>query len=682
MNNTSICHTSRERRQKISRAGPSIARSTRCRNLQQARKFLPIHASRRKLIDCVYKNQVTVLTGETGSGKTTQVAQYLVEAGFAAGGKRVCCTQPRRIAAISVAKRVAQEMDVPLGRQVGYNVRFDNATSKNTRLIFQTDGVLLREAMNDPLFSAYSVIVIDEAHERTVSTDLLMGVLKDVVQKRNDLRVIIMSATMDTASFQAYFKGAPLISVSGRTFPVDIVYTTRPVNNYVDTAVNRAIDICKNESPGDVLIFLTGEDEIKDACHRIQAGTRAMSCGPVEVYPLYGALSPEIQQRVFKPAPRPIRKGGPSGRKVIVATNIAETSLTIDGVVYVIDAGLAKQKVYNPRARADTLLIDTISKAAAKQRMGRAGRTRRGKCYRLYTEEAFDKELPISTYPEILRCNMSNVVLQMLALGIYNPVKFDFLDPPAPESMMRAFEALYYLNAIDGNGQLTKLGSTMACFPLQPEAAAALIKSASYECSEEMLTIVSMLSEAPNCFVSSSERGGGNSHNGRMGESGCARERFQDPHSDHLTYLGAYNVYKKSAGSGKRAFDWCKRNGVNARAMKAADHVRRQLAAIMRSKGLPLLSSMDNRACVRERIGKALIAGFFMQVAYRTGEENVFETYKDNELVQVHSTSGVDDNATWLVYHEYMVSDRSNSIRTCTEVLRGWLEDVAPGYFT
>lgn len=359
---------------------------------------------------------------------------------------------------MSVAKRVADEMDVRLGEEVGYNIRFEDMTGPKTILKYMTDGMLLREAMNDHNLERYSCIILDEAHERTLATDILMGLLKEVALRRPDLKIIIMSATLDAQKFQRYFNDAPLLAVPGRTHPVEIYYTPEPERDYVDAALRTVLQIHATEPEGDILLFLTGEEEIEDASRKITLEAeelmREADCGPLKVYQLYGTLPPAQQQRIFEPAPPPRRPGGPPGRKVVVSTNIAETSLTIDGIVYVVDPGFSKQKVYNPRIRVESLLVSPISKASAQQRAGRAGRTRPGKCFRLYTEGAFQKELIEQTYPEILRSNLASTVLELKKLGIDDLVHFDFMDPPAPETMMRALEELNYLACLDDDGSV------------------------------------------------------------------------------------------------------------------------------------------------------------------------------------------------------------------------------------
>ena len=348
---------------------------------------------------------------------------------------------------MSVAKRVADEMDgqlltlrrpnglspcpaVTLGKEVGYSIRFEDMTEPGTTFLkYMTDGMLLREAMNDPDLKRYSTIILDEAHERTLATDILMGLLKGVARRREDLRLIIMSATLDAQKFQRYFSinkdsPAPLFKVPGRTHPVEIFYTQEPEPDYVEAAIRTVLMIHRAEGEGDILLFLTGEEEIEDACRKIKIEADDLlnqdpdAVGPLICIPLYSSLPPAQQQRIFDPPPTRRNPDGPAGRKVIVSTNIAETSLTIDGIVYVVDPGFSKQKVYNPRIRVESLLVSPISKASAQQRAGRAGRTKPGKCFRLYTEKDFMKELEDQTHPEILRSNLANTVLELVKLGI------------------------------------------------------------------------------------------------------------------------------------------------------------------------------------------------------------------------------------------------------------------------
>lgn len=347
-----------------------------------------------------------------------------------------------------------------------------------------------------------------------------------------------MSATLDAQKFQKYFFNAPLLAVPGRTFPVTIYYTPEPEKDYLEAALRTVLQIHTHEAQGDVLLFLTGEEEIEDACRKLTFEADQLmeetDVGPLKVYPLYGSLPPAQQQRIFEAAPGPLVPGGKPGRKVVVSTNIAETSLTIDGIVYVVDPGFSKQKVYNPRIRVESLLVSPISKASAQQRAGRAGRTRPGKCFRLYTEEAFKKELIEQTYPEILRSNLGATVLELKKLGIQNLVKFDFMDPPAPETMMRALEELNFLACLDDDGELTALGRLSAEFPLDPTLAVMLVTSPEFNCSNEILSLTALLS-VPSVFVRPASK---------RAQADEMKKQFAHPEGDHLTLLNVYHAFK------------------------------------------------------------------------------------------------------------------------------------------
>ena len=529
-----------------------------------------------------------------------------------------------------------------------------------------TDGMLLREAMTDPSLDRYSVIILDEAHERTLATDVLFGLLKELLQRSSHLKIVVMSATLDAKRFQDYFDGAPLLRIPGRMHPVDIFYTSQPERDYVDAAVRTVLQIHAVEDPGDVLVFLTGQAEIEQACDRLndEASSFKKDTPHLRAIPLYSSLPPHQQRRIFDAAPPPKYDGAPPGRKVVVSTNIAETSLTIDGIVYVIDPGFSKQKVYNPRIRVESLLVSPISRASAKQRAGRAGRTRPGKAFRLYTEKSFKRDLLEQTYPEILRSNLANVVLTLKQLGIDDLVHFDFMDPPAPETLMRALELLNYLGALDDEGDLTDLGRTMAAFPLDPQLAKMVISSVDYNCSNEILSIVSSLS-VPNVFVRPKQE---------AKEADAAKRAFTHPDGDHLTLLNAFHEYKQN-GCDKR---WCHENYINHRSMASADNVRRQLARIMSRCGLQLTSNDFSSPHYYENIRKALTCGFFMQVAHleRTGH---YLTVKDNQVVDLHPSTCLKQKPEWVLYNEFVLTTK-NFIRTCTPVQGQWLVDLAPHY--
>ncbi|EJD38154.1 pre-mRNA-splicing factor ATP-dependent RNA helicase PRP43 [Auricularia subglabra TFB-10046 SS5] len=641
------------------------------------RKKLPVYSQMDDFLKTFQEHQITVMVGETGSGKTTQIPQFVAYSDLPhTRGKLIACTQPRRVAAMSVAKRVADEMDVQLGKQVGYSIRFEDMTEYGTTFLkYMTDGMLLREAMTDPDLTRYSTIILDEAHERTLATDILMGLLKALAKKRSDLKIIVMSATLDAVKFQKYFavRGdtpAPLFKVPGRTFPVDVFYTQEPEPDYVEAAIRTVLMIHRAEDPGDVLLFLTGEEEIEDACRKLRiegddlVHAQPDVVGPLLCIPLYSSLPPQQQQRIFDPAPHG-KPGGPPGRKVVVSTNIAETSLTIDGIVYVVDPGFSKQKVYNPRIRVESLLVSPISKASAQQRAGRAGRTRPGKCFRLYTEKDFMKELEEQTYPEILRSNLANTILELLKVGVKDLVRFDYVDAPAPETLMRALEMLNFLAALDDDGNLTPLGAMMADFPLDPQLAKMLIVSPEFKCSNEILTIVAMLS-VPNVFS--------RPPNLRK-EADAAKAMLTVPGGDHLTLLNVYNEYMNN----QHDRNWCRNNFLNLRALAQADNVRAQLKRNMEKYDVDLISNTDQRVFYLN-IRKALVCGFFMQIAHREGEKNMYLTVKDNQVVGLHPSCGLETTPEWVLFNEFVLTSRPY-IRTVTEVKPEWLLEYAPLYY-
>lgn len=459
-----------------------------------------------------------------------------------------------------------------------------------------------------------------------------------------------MSATLDIDKFARYFGEftpsgrAPVVRVSGRTFPVETFFTQEPEQDYVEAAIRTVLYIHQAEDEGDVLLFLTGEEEIEDACRKIRAEGEELESkgmgGPLHVVPLYASLPPHQQQRIFDAAP-PARNGLP-GRKVVVSTNIAETSLTIDGIVYVVDPGFCKQKVYNPRIRVESLLVSPISKASAMQRAGRAGRTRPGKCFRLYTEKDFVKELEEQTHPEILRSNLANTVLELLKLGIKDLVHFDYMDAPAPETIMRALELLHYLAALDDEGNLTPLGEIMAEIPLDPQLAKMLVVSPEFGCSNEMLSLAAMLS-VPNVFMRPA--------NARK-EADLAKAQFTHPDGDHLTMLNVYHAYKSNEGDK----NWCWNNFLNARSLTQADNVRIQLKRQMERFDLELVSTAFEDKNYWNNIRQALTCGFFMQVAHKEGEKGSYSTIKDNQVVRLHLSCGLDHTPEWVLYNEFVLT--------------------------
>jgi pre-mRNA-splicing factor ATP-dependent RNA helicase DHX16 len=528
-------------------------------SLADTRKSLPIYAYRQQLLDAIRDNQVIVIEGETGSGKTTQIPQYLFEDGYTnvdGVKKRIGCTQPRRVAAMSVAARVSQEMGVKLGNEVGYSIRFEDCTSERTVVKYMTDGMLLREFLSEPDLESYSVLIIDEAHERTLHTDVLFGLVKDIARFRSDIKLLISSATMDCQKFSHFFDDAPIFRIPGRRFPVDIFYTKQPEADYLEAVVVTVFQIHITQPSGDILVFLTGQEEIESASEMINERARNLGRKIKEliVLPVYSNLPSDMQMKIFEPTP-------PGGRKVILATNIAETSLTIDGIIYVIDPGFNKQKTYNARTGMESLIVTPVSKASANQRAGRAGRVSAGKCFRLYTLSAYEKELDDNAIPEIQRTNLCNVVLLLKSLGINDLMHFDYMDPPPHETLVMALEQLFALGALNHKAELTKIGRRMAEFPVDPMLSKMILASEKYKCSEEILSITAMLSINNSVFYRPKDK---------VIHADSARQNFSNPVGDHLTLLNVYKQWEETNFS----IQWCYENFIQHRSMKRARDVR------------------------------------------------------------------------------------------------------------
>ncbi|KAF7634515.1 hypothetical protein Mgra_00006086 [Meloidogyne graminicola] len=624
--------------------------------IKEQRESLPIFSLKSALLQAINDNQILIVIGETGSGKTTQMTQYLVEAGYANRGK-IGCTQPRRVAAMSVAKRVSEEFGCRLGQEVGYTIRFEDCTCQDTIIKYMTDGMLLRECLLDPDLSSYSCIMLDEAHERTINTDVLFGLLKTTVKKRPELKLIVTSATLEQVKFSEYFFNAPIFRIPGRTFPVEILYTKEPETDYLDASHITVMQIHLTEPPGDILLFLTGQEEIDTSCEILYE--RMKKLGPdvpeLIILPVYGALPSEMQTRIFDPAP-------PGTRKVVIATNIAETSLTIDGIYYVVDPGFVKQKIYNSKSGMDSLVVTPISQAQAAQRAGRAGRTGPGKCYRLYTERAYRDEMLPTPVPEIQRTNLASTLLQLKAMGINNLLDFPFMDAPPSEAMLTALFQIYQLSALDGDGLLTRLGRRMAEFPLEPSLSKMLIMSVDLGCADDILTIVSMLS-VQNVFYRPKEK---------QELADEKKSKFHQPEGDHCTLLAVYNAWKHHHFSPQ----WCFENFIQVRTLKRAQDIRKQLLSIMDRHKLEIKSAGRDT----QRIQRAICSGFFRNAAKRDPQEG-YRTIVDGQTVYIHPSSSLFQNQPeWVVYHE-LVQTTKEYMREVTAVEPTWLIELAPSFF-
>ncbi|KAG6777111.1 hypothetical protein POTOM_016914 [Populus tomentosa] len=643
------------------------------------RQRLPVYKYRTAILYLVETHATTIIVGETGSGKTTQIPQYLKEAGWADGGRVIACTQPRRLAVQTVASRVAEEMDVKLGEEVGYAIRFEDVTNPAATMIkFLTDGVLLREIMNDPLLTKYSVIMVDEAHERSISTDILLGLLKKIQRRRPELRLIISSATIEAKSMSDFFQSSKkhrgqedhefvpkkvpaILSVEGRGFNVHIHYVVEPVSDYVQATVSTVLSIHEQEPAGDILVFLTGQDDI-DAAIRLLTeeahASRKISSGLI-VLPLYSSLPRADQDLVFSPTPR-------GKRKVVISTNIAETSLTLEGVVYVVDSGFSKQQFYNPISDIENLVVAPISKASARQRAGRAGRVRPGKCYRLYTEEYFVNEMSSVGIPEMQRSKLVSCVIQLKALGIDNILGFDWPASPPPEAMIRALEVLYSLGVLDDDAKLTSpVGFQAAEIPLDPMISKMILSSNQLGCSDEIITIAAVLS-IQSIWVSG---------RGVQKELDEAKLRFAAAEGDHVTFL---NVYKGFLQSGKSS-QWCHKNYMNYQAMKKVIEIREQLRRTALRLGIVLKSCEGDMLAVR----KAVTAGFFANASRLEAfsHNGMYKTVRGSQEVYIHPSSVLFRvNPKWVIYHSLVSTDRQY-MRNVMTVDPSWLTEAAPHFF-
>ncbi|KAI4343938.1 hypothetical protein L6164_011226 [Bauhinia variegata] len=626
--------------------------------LQEERKKLPIYSYRDDLLQAVHDHQVLVIVGETGSGKTTQIPQYLHEAGYTKHGK-IACTQPRRVAAMSVAARVSQEMGVKLGHEVGYSIRFEDCTSEKTILKYMTDGMLLREFLGEPDLSSYSVVMVDEAHERTLSTDILFGLVKDITRFRPDLKLLISSATLDAEKFSDYFDSAPIFKIPGRRYPVEIHYTKAPEADYLDAAIVTALQIHVTQPAGDILVFLTGQEEIETAEEILKHRTRGLGTKIAEliICPIYANLPTELQAKIFEPTPE-------GARKVVLATNIAETSLTIDGIKYVIDPGFCKMKSYNPRTGMESLLIAPISKASANQRAGRSGRTGPGKCFRLYTAYNYYHDLDDNTVPEIQRTNLANVVLSLKSLGINDLLNFDFMDPPPAEALLKALELLFALSALNKHGELTKVGRRMAEFPLDPMLSKAIVASDKYKCSDDIISIAAMLSVGNSIFYRPKDK---------QVHADNARMNFHTGNvGDHIALLKVYNSWRETNYSTQ----WCYENYIQVRSMKRARDIRDQLASLLERVEIELTSNENDL----DTIKKSITSGYFPHSA-RLQKNGSYRTVKHPQTVHIHPSSGLAQVLPrWVVYHELVLTTKEY-MRQVTELKPEWLVEIAPHYY-
>lgn len=734
------------------------------------RKQLPIWSYRQALQDALQEGDILVMLGETGSGKSTQLVQFLYREPWMTpttttrSGKEyppcIAITQPRRIAAISLAHRVAEELGVKVGEEVGYSVRFDNKSNPlKTRIKFLTDGMLLREMLEDPELSRYRAVIVDEAHERTVSGDLVLGFLKGLVKKGGPrsrgvvdrgkgkqkgktthvLKVVVMSATIEVEKLAEFFDEPPeatpstvattkrqqnahgkvgkvgICFIEGRQYSVETLYTPTPVSDYIDASLRTVFQIHYAEPlPGDILVFLPGQEDIESLVRLIQELTPHMDTTKVPrivVLPLFAALPRDVQQRVFQPP-------APHTRRVILATNIAETSITVPGVRFVIDTGKAKTRQFRPKIGLESLLVTPISKSSAQQRKGRAGREAPGRCYRLYTEPTF-LQLASNTIPEILRVDVASSVLILKARGCDDVLGFDYLDPPCRDSLVKAMETLYSLGALDSSGKITQIGTCMAKLPLIPPLSRVLISALeprNRDILPEVVDIISAIS-AENLFIpipySLSDE--------KREEIETARRPLWRREGDHMVFLAVVRGFLAEGGggggSGGGRREWAAKRFISFRALQTVSDVRKQLRQLCTSLidansttddkniSLSLFPSSSSSSShvppdTSERILRVFLTGYFSNTA-RLIPDGTYRTVIGNQSVAVHPTSvlfsgpgsgsGFGENAEGgdlrgkrrrmeaIMYHEFVYTTRPFA-RCVSEVRLDWLMEAAPGY--
>ncbi|KZT11763.1 P-loop containing nucleoside triphosphate hydrolase protein [Laetiporus sulphureus 93-53] len=661
---------------RVDTPGKNHASGTKAALIMEQRKDLPIASGKEALVEVILEHDVTILIGETGSGKTTQVPQYLLESGIAGQGM-IAVTQPRKVAATSLAARVAAEQNGSVGGVVGYSVRFNEASSDQTRIKYVTDGMLVRELLGDPLLSRYSVIIIDEAHERTLRTDLLITNLKSIQKKRNSpsdakgkgsaakmnpLKIVIMSATLDAEKFSRFYDNAKIVYVKGRQHPVTIFHTSAGQPDYVDSALRTFFQIHTDQPSGDVLIFLPGQEDIEslEKSIKIYADRLPKDSPGITTCPMYAALPPNQQGRIFTPTP-------PNTRKCILATNIAETSITIPGIKYVIDTGKCKEKRYIVRDAGsgfDTLLTKDITKSSAMQRAGRAGREGSGFCFRLYTEEAFNA-MPDSAEPEIRRCALASSLLQLKCLG-QDLEELDFMDEPdAGAIVAAALKSLYLLGALDSKKRLTQLGRAMAVLPLEPNLARAIVASRELGCTLEVIDIVSVLSASSKPFFDSvGDR-----------EAGLeARQKFRHRSGDHMTILNVVRAYqeiaKAESKNGRRK--WCQKQFLNERCLLEAQDVKNQLREVCARMGIDWKVSCGDQ---EQNVLKSLVRGLVQHAAFLQPDGS-YKQLMGPSIVKIHPSSSLCDKKVPAIIFDELVYTSNIYARGVSAVPRSYIAEV------
>ncbi|MCR4953194.1 MAG: ATP-dependent RNA helicase [Treponema sp.] len=628
-------------------------------------KELPVYTQKQKILDCLENNQVVIVESPTGSGKTTQIPVILYEAGYATSGI-IGVTQPRRIAALSVSEFISKQLGTTYPGLVGYKMRFEDFTDSSTRIKIMTDGILLQEMKLDPWLSKYSVLMVDEAHERSLNIDFVLGLLKRVLRERKDFRVIISSATMNTQVFSEYFDNAPIVSIDTITYPVTLIYD--PVPGGVSTSsevqseqlltkirntVERILD--NDDDDGGILIFLPGEKIIKDCVDRLYYSPFGRK---LHILPLYGRLSKEEQERVFETPPA-------GKKKVVIATNIAETSLTISDITSVIDSGLAKLNFYNPFNFTSSLVETPVSKASCNQRKGRAGRTHEGTCYRLYTRKDFE-ERQLYTTEEIFRTDLSEVVLRMAELGITDFYNFEFIANPGKQGIIGAIDTLNMLGALNEDNTLSDVGKMMVKFPLEPRISRIIVEAIMYypDVLDKALITASFLSANSPFLLPQNEEM----------EARKAHHRFRDIQGDFGTYINIFHAYKQADSKNARE-SFCKKNYLDARVMAEIDNINFQLGEIVGAMGIPIVENKGSMADCLVCIAKGMI----QFVCIRNGRENYRSLTADH--ITIHPGSVIfRQNPVFIVAGEIVRTSRTFAM-SVSPLTAKLLDQISPDLY-
>ncbi|HET7503177.1 MAG TPA: ATP-dependent RNA helicase HrpA [Kofleriaceae bacterium] len=612
---------------------------------------LPITGHVVDIVNAIDAHQVVIVAGETGSGKTTQLPKMCLAMGRGTGGQ-IGCTQPRRIAATSVAARVAQELSTELGDVVGYKIRFNDRVKRTSAIKFMTDGILLAEIQGDPLLRGYDTIIVDEAHERSLNIDFLLGFVKRLLPRRPELRVLISSATLETERFARFFGGAPVIEVSGRTYPVDVLY--RPARDdeadLADAVANTVNEIAEMDPRNDMLVFLPGEREIREAMVEIEK--RALP--HTVVLPLFARLSAAEQQRVFQRLPQ---------RRVVLATNVAETSLTIPGIVYVVDPGLARVNRYSVRTGVSQLLVEPISKASANQRKGRCGRTASGVCFRLYEEQDFESR-PAHTDPEIQRVSLAGVILRMKALRLGDIERFPFLDPPESRAITEGYRVLEELGAITGDGRLTQVGEQLGRLPVDPRLGRMILGGREEGALREVLVIAAALGlQDPRERPLAAQQRADESH-----------RKFKDEGSDFVGYLKLWSFWQDARGNSSRrqVQKLCREQFLSYNRMREWEDIHDQLVRVMRE----LEFAPNDQPASGDQIHRALLPGLLSRIGMWNPEARVYVGARQTRFV-IHPSSGLARKPPPWVMAAELVETSQLFARSVARIDPAWLENAA-----